>query len=75
MIAAVQAGHKAPSELDEHFRATCMPDGLDLSDSFITTQRTGVIARMSDLDLLRRKRSGANVEYFVTDHGVVFGAA
>jgi hypothetical protein len=44
----------------------------DISDAFITTQRSGVIARMSDLGLVTRHREGPRVRYEATSRGVAY---
>ena len=44
----------------------------DLSQSFLASQRSGAVSRMSDLGLIERRREGVRVFYAVTDDGRAF---
>jgi hypothetical protein len=44
----------------------------DLSQSFLASQRSGAVSRMSDLGLIERRREGVRVFYAATEDGVVF---
>ena len=66
VLKLVLSGVSAPRELDtalEHLASKA------LTEAFLSTQRSGVISRMADLDLLIRKREGVKVKYVVTHRG------
>ena len=46
--------------------------GFDASTSFVATQRTGAISRMTDLGLVDRRRDGVRVTYVMTKQGRKF---
>jgi hypothetical protein len=43
-----------------------------LSQSFLASQRSGAVSRMSDLNLVSRVRDGIRVSYVLTDEGTAF---
>jgi hypothetical protein len=47
-------------------------DGV--SDSFVTTQRSGLMSRMADLALVTRARDGVRVSYVITESGSSYAA-
>lgn len=73
IITAVMQGATTPDALDEAVRAY-VPDAKKetISKPFITTQRSGVVSRMSDLGLLSRIRDGVRVSYEITEAGRAF---
>lgn len=70
--------------LNEVMRNILTPDALDEAlaklpghskktlAQFVSTQRSGAICRMADLDLIARNRSGTRVSYVVTPRGKDF---
>lgn len=73
ILEAVKAGHNTPEKLDAALKAYVSPDRAeDLSQSFLSSQRSGAVSRMSDLDLIGRQRDGTRVTYAVTDEGRAF---
>ena len=75
IIDAITGGANTPDEVDNYL---CQRFHLDVTDraegdnqitqTFLTTQRTGAISRMADLGLVSRK-SGLHVAYLVTNRG------
>jgi hypothetical protein len=64
IVQAIQSGSNSPDELDVYLRQRfSLPDDTDMAGTFLTTQRTGAISRMVDLDLIGRKRDGLRVSY------------
>ena len=66
----VLEGFNAPSAIDGALteivrKSTSSPP----SESFVSSQRSGAISRMTDLGLITRIREGATVQYEVTDAG------
>jgi hypothetical protein len=73
IIAAVQAGHATPHTLDAALRQYVSAAAGDrVSPSFLSSQRSGAISRMTDLGLVRRVRDGVRVSYAVTACGEGF---
>jgi len=68
VLDGVAAGKNSPDSLDSHLRETAT-DKSDISDEFISTQRSGAISRMADLNLLKRVREGTKISYEITDSG------
>lgn len=70
ILAAVDGGARAPGELDTVLRKYVSKDATKpLTESFLATQRSGAVSRMSDLGLVTRKRNGVKVSYLTTDLG------
>lgn len=67
ILSKVRSGANTPAGLDRALE-TYLPERPDkpFSSAFLTTQRAGVISRMSDLGLVKRVRDRANVTYAVT---------
>ena len=59
-LAAVESGRSSPTELAATMRAD-LPD--EWTDSMVQTHVSGVIARLTDIRLLRRVWLGRNVQY------------
>ena len=75
VLAAVQTGHDTPEKLDEICKHHVPAKRRDeITKAVITTQRTGVIARLIDLGLISRIREGVRVSYAVTDLGEQYGS-
>ena len=74
IIDAVQAGANNPDEVDKflcdrfNLRITVKTETEnDITQTFLTTQRTGAISRMVDLGLITRQKEGLRVVYSTTD--------
>jgi len=72
ILRALKAGINTPESLDEELRALLPSGKKRVSDAFVTTQRSGVISRMSDLDLVMRRRDGIRVRYEATPRGIAY---
>lgn len=65
---ALLDGANTPEKLDENLAEHLSSRGeKPFTDAFLTTQRSGVISRMSDLGLVERKRDGIRVTYVATE--------
>lgn len=72
ILTALKRGNNTPNKLDAELKAA-MPRGKrSISDAFVTTQRSGVISRMSDLDMVLRRRDGIRVTYESTPRGTSY---
>jgi hypothetical protein len=71
IIGLIQEGHATPDALDIALRER-VTHGFAASDSFVATQRTGAISRMTDLCLVGRRRDGIRVTYELTEQGRQF---
>lgn len=76
IIDAVGTGADTPNQVDEflckRFRLRVVPKAVkddEITQTFLTTQRTGAISRMADLGLLGREKTGLHVRYHVTQSG------
>ena len=73
ILGAIEAGGDSPSNLDAELRRLLVSDDdEEITDAFLTTQRSGAVARAIDLGLIVRRRSGLHVTYEVTSVGKVF---
>lgn len=73
VLKTIAEGVDTPDSLDESLRdGMKLPNEGGISDSFLTTQRSGVIARLYDLGLVRRVREGVRVKYEITEVGNLF---
>lgn len=73
ILEAVQAGHNNPETIDAALKAHVAPDRAEaLSQSFLASQRSGAVSRMSDLNLIERLRDGTRVSYAITEDGRAF---
>ncbi len=70
ILTAVDEGANTPEMLDAALRRFA-PErpGRALSESFLSSQRSGAVSRMADLGLLARVREGVRVSYVATDAG------
>jgi Arc/MetJ-type ribon-helix-helix transcriptional regulator len=69
ILSALKAGINTPEAMDENLAALLPTGKKKVSDAFVTTQRSGVISRMSDLDMVLRRRDGIRVQYEATPRG------
>jgi hypothetical protein len=73
ILEAVRAGHNTPDTIDAALKPYVTADKAEkLSQSFLASQRSGAISRMSDLNLIERQREGTRVSYAVTSEGQEF---
>jgi hypothetical protein len=73
VLKAVQAGSNTPDTIDAALKTYVAEDRAEkLSQSFLASQRSGAISRMSDLGLIARQRNGVRVSYAVTEEGRTF---
>jgi hypothetical protein len=73
ILEAVRQGQTSPEQIDTALKVY-LDDGRaeDLSQSFLASQRSGAISRMSDLGLIERRREGVRVNYAATENGIAF---
>lgn len=74
LIRAIDSGIDSPNGLDELIMGdrSLMKSDRPISDAFVSSQRSGAIARMCDLTLVKRLRRGVRATYAVTDRGAGF---
>jgi len=65
----VASGASTPSKLDDALLKVSKPES---KSSFLSTQRSGAISRMTDLNLILRTREATRVSYSVTSQGQAF---
>lgn len=70
VLAALENRARSPDDLDAAL-GEYMPErtGEPFSPAFLSTQRAGVISRMTDLQLVARERDGVRVVYAITEQG------
>jgi hypothetical protein len=70
VLSALEAGARSPDDVDAAL-GEYMPERADapFSPAFLSTQRAGVISRMTDLHLVAREREGVRVVYVVSEQG------
>jgi hypothetical protein len=61
-------GFNTPDAIDGYVRKHAS-EKADISEPFVSTQRSGAVSRMADLNLVRRQRDGTKVVYEVTELG------
>jgi hypothetical protein len=70
ILQGIRTGANTPQKIDRVCKRQISPEREgDISDAFVTTQRTGVVSRLNELGLMGRRREGVRVTYFVTDQG------
>ena len=75
VLKAVQDGNNTPDTIDAALKIYVAEDRAEkLSQSFLASQRSGAVSRMSDLGLVERQREGVRVSYAVTEEGRAFVA-
>jgi hypothetical protein len=73
ILEAIQAGSNNPDAIDAALKKYVSEDRAEkLSQSFLASQRSGAVSRMSDLGLVERERDGVRVSYAATDEGRAF---
>ena len=72
ILQAIRDGEDTPEKLDQACHRHLPVSRKDLSDAFVTSQRTGVISRLKELELVNRIRNGVRVSYSVTKNGEQF---
>jgi hypothetical protein len=73
ILNACAEGANTPDKLDDYLsKRVSRRDGTPFTNAFISTQRSGVISRMSDLGLIERQRDGIRVKYIATQRGREF---
>lgn len=73
VLNAIFSGANTPDQLDEALgRYVSERQEKPFTKAFVTTQRAGVISRMSDLGLVQRSRDGVKVTYVVSGRGSEF---
>ena len=68
VLRAIQDGAANPEKLDAAIHLM-VPAGASISNPYLSTQRAGVVSRMSDLGLVSRQREGIRVTYSLTQKG------
>jgi len=71
ILEMVMNGNNKPEKIDSVLKEKYVSKDRaeQLSQSFLTSQRSGAISRMSDLGLIERQRDGVRVFYSVTEAG------
>ena len=70
VLTAITEGHNTPDTMDEALLERVPRDTTrNFSKSFLSSQRSGAISRMTDLALVARVRDGVRVSYTATDIG------
>jgi hypothetical protein len=65
ILKVIAEGADSPDAVDAALQ-TYAPQNTTLSTSFLTSQRSGTISRMSDLEMVTRVRQGVRVVYSIT---------
>jgi len=70
ILSSIREGHRTPTDVD-NFLNRYRKDSVDeqISDDYVSTQRSGAVSRACDLGLLRRIRSGVRISYELTERG------
>jgi hypothetical protein len=74
ILAAIKTGLVTPEMLDAAVKKLPVTKKDGVSDSFVTTQRSGLMSRMADLALVTRARDGVRVSYVITESGSSYAA-
>jgi hypothetical protein len=75
ILRGIDAGANTPDLLDDVLRELVPADRMQrLTASFLSSQRSGAISRMSDLGLVERAREGVRVTYISTNLGRAFAS-
>lgn len=70
ILAAIAKGANTPDKLDASLGVYISNETKrGLSKSFLSSQRSGAISRMADLELVTRVRDGVRVSYSITETG------
>lgn len=69
VLTGIREGSVTPDALDNFIRqAAC--EKSETSPAFVSTQRSGAVSRMADLNLVRRIREGTKFSYEITERGL-----
>jgi hypothetical protein len=68
ILNGLREGFTTPDTIDGFLRKHAK-EKADVSSAFISTQRSGAVSRMSDLNLVKRQRDGTKVAYHITELG------
>ena len=68
ILSGLCEGCVTPDALDSFVRKHAKGKD-DVTDAFVSTQRSGAVSRMADLNLIRRQRDGTKVSYEMTELG------
>lgn len=74
LLKCIGDGANSPSALDDAVEAVANEAGSPMTRAFVSTQRSGAIARMADLGLIIRVRNGLAVTYRVAERGRAYSA-
>jgi hypothetical protein len=66
ILSGLQDGKNTPDALDNFVRQNAKGKNY-LTEAFVSTQRSGAVSRMADLNLIRRQRDGTKVSYEITE--------
>lgn len=67
IIRAIEDGASSPESMDNYLQEhVSVSADRSVSDSFLSSQRSGAVSRMADLELVKRVRDGVRVSYVVT---------
>jgi len=70
ILGLIDEGIDTPSQIDGVLKKRIpLSVGRNLSQSFLSAQRSGTISRMTDLCLIDRERDGINMSYKITSSG------
>jgi hypothetical protein len=73
VIDAINNGANTPDKMDAFLRAHFdLKDEAAMTTTFLSTQRSGAISRLADLDLIYRQKTGVRVTYTVSHPGKCF---
>jgi hypothetical protein len=68
ILEGLREGCSTPDALDRYVRENAK-EKEDVTQAFVSTQRSGAVSRMADIDLVRRQRDGTKVSYEMTELG------
>jgi len=73
ILTAILGGATGPEEIDANLKKQLTKmGGVEIRDSFLSSQRAGVMSRMLDLGLIEKERQGIRLSYKVSDVGENF---
>jgi hypothetical protein len=68
VLDGIRSGADNPDSLDEYVRGHAN-EKREMTKAFTSTQRSGAVSRMADLDLLVRVRDGIRISYQLSERG------
>jgi hypothetical protein len=68
LLDGIRSGADNPDSLDEYVRGHANQK-REITKEFTSTQRSGAVSRMADLDLVARVRDGIRISYQLTERG------